>query len=81
MEHLAGDSALPPLVLPVELSRVPDRVTSFNDVCNALRHTSHLCEVLANQMGHMNNTYLIRVSLIQHLVTQALRVGQAVRLR
>ena len=38
------------MVLPVELSLVPDCVSSYEDVCNALRHAVHLCELLA-----MNN--------------------------
>ena len=45
VERLAGESAQPPVVLPVELSLVPDAVGSFNDVCNALRHAVQLCEV------------------------------------
>ena len=72
VEHLAGENAVPPVVLPVELSLVPDHVRTFNEVCNALRHTAQLCEILANQMRDMTNTYLVRVSLIQHLVTQVI---------
>jgi len=65
---LAGQSEPPPVVLPVELSLVPDAVASFNDVCNALRHATQLCEVLSNQMSHVSNTYCLRIALIQHLV-------------
>ena len=66
----AGASAPPPIVLPAELSLVPDRVDSYNDVCNALRHAVQLCELLSHQMEHVANTYCVRVSLIQHLLTQ-----------
>ena len=65
---LAGQSEPPPVVLPVELSLVPDAVACFNDVCNALRHATQLCEVLSNQMTHVSNTYCLRIALIQHLV-------------
>ena len=41
-------------------------------MCNALRHTVQLCEVLANQMAHVNNTYCVRIALIQHLVTSVM---------
>ncbi len=50
VEHLAGRSAPPPLVLPIELSRVPDSVATYNDVCDALRRTVQLCELLAHQV-------------------------------
>ena len=35
VEHLAGESEVPAVVLPVELSLVPDSVSSFADVCAA----------------------------------------------
>ena len=55
--------------LTLTLTQVPDSVASFNDVCNALRHATQLCEVLSNQMTHVSNTYCLRIALIQHLVT------------
>ena len=66
------ERAPPPIVLPAELSLVPDRVDSYNDVCNALRHAVQLCELLSHQMEHVANTYCVRVSLIQHLLTQVI---------
>ena len=72
VDHLAGESEVPPVVLPAELSLVADKVSSFADVCNALRHTVQLCEVLSNQMKHVNNTYCVRIALIQHLVTSVM---------
>jgi len=63
---------VPPVVLPAELSLVADSVHSFEDVCNALRHAVQLCELLANQQGHIANTYCLRVSLLQHLVTSVI---------
>ena len=72
VEHFAGESEVPPVVLPVELSLVEDRVTTLNGMCNALRRTVQLCEVLANQMVHVRNTYCIRIALIQHLVTSVM---------
>ena len=72
VEHLAGESEVPPVVLPVELSLVPDKVSSLAEVCTALRHTVQLCEVLANQMVHVGNSYCVRIALIQHLVTSVM---------
>jgi hypothetical protein len=72
IDHLAGESEVPPVVLPVELSRVADKVETLHEVAVALRHTVQLCEVLSNQMRHVSNTYLLRIALIQHLVTAVL---------
>ena len=63
---------MPPVVLPLELSLVADGVNSFEDVCCALRHSVQLCEMLANQMAHVGNTYCVRIALIQHLVTSVI---------
>ena len=72
IEALAGESETLPIILPVQLSLVGDRVNNFNDVSNALRHASQLCELLANQMEHLPNTYHIRLCLIQQLVTSVI---------
>ena len=63
VDHLAGESEVPPVVLPVELSRVADKVEDIHDVCIALRHTVQLCEALANQMHHISDTYCVRSGL------------------
>ncbi|KOO31915.1 hypothetical protein Ctob_015016, partial [Chrysochromulina tobinii] len=47
-------------------------VETLHEVAVALRHTVQLCEVLSNQMRHVSNTYLLRIALIQHLVTAVL---------
>eukprot|EP00965_Chrysotila_dentata_P084793 2798800-Pleurochrysis_carterae.AAC.1 len=68
----SGESALPPIVLPVELSDVADAVDNFADVCVALRRTVQLCETLGNQMAHLANTYCHRIALIQNLMLRVI---------
>ena len=63
---------MPPILLPVELTLVPEKVSTFNDVTNALRHCVQLCTVMENQMYLMKNTYCHRTSLIQHLITRVI---------
>lgn len=63
---------VPPILLPVQLTLVPERVATFNDVTNALRHCVQLCTIMENQMYLMKNTYCHRISLIQHLVTRVI---------
>lgn len=72
VEALAGESKTPPIILPAQLSLVGDCVHNFNDVSNALRHTSQLCELLANQMEYLPNTYYTRLCLIQQLITSVI---------
>lgn len=67
VEHLAGAAVVPPIIRPVELTLVPDRVESYNDVTAAMRHAVNLCSLLANQREHMKHTYTLRVCLVQHL--------------
>ena len=74
IEHLAGDHREPPIVLPVELSLVPDAVSSLAGVSNALQHCVHACTVLANQRGLVQNTYAVRVSLVSHLFLRVLPI-------
>jgi len=69
IEHLAGSKSVPPIILPVQLTLVPDAVHSFNDVANAMRHAVHLCLLLSNQDKLIKNTMCIRVSLLTHLFT------------
>ena len=49
VEHLAGKSKNPPILLPVQLTLVPEAVASFEEVALALRHCDALCTRLANQ--------------------------------
>ena len=72
VERLAGGARKPPIFRPVELSRVPDTVTTFNDVANALRRCAQMCTRMSFQTDLIKNTYCLRVSLIQHLFTQVI---------
>lgn len=72
IEHLAGNAPVPPIMRPLDFTLVQDTVDSFNDVSNVLRHTVHLCTLLSNQRKYVKNTFLLRVSLVQHVFTHVL---------
>ena len=59
-------------VRPVELTLVPDSVSTFHDVANALRRCVHLCTTMSVQSSLVKNSYAIRVALIQHLFTHVI---------
>jgi hypothetical protein len=46
------------------------RAKSIEDVSFALRHTDHICTLLAHQSETIKNTYLLRLALIQHVFTE-----------
>lgn len=60
----------PPIVRPVEMTLVPDSVSTFEDVAETLTRTSEICTLLSNQRTVMKNTFFLRASLITHLVTR-----------
>jgi hypothetical protein len=72
VDQLAGEAPVPPIIRPVELTLVPDKVETINDVCNAMRHAVNLCTLLANQRNLIRNTYTLRACLIQHLFTRVI---------
>ena len=76
VEPLAGGSKSVPIMLPVQLSLVPDHVASYGDVSVALRHCLNICMLLANQrhLPMMKNTYCHRVVVIQHLFTRVVPI-------
>lgn len=51
VEALAGQLLEPPIVLPVELSSVPDAVDSLLGASNAMQNAVYACTLLANQVG------------------------------
>lgn len=60
----------PPILRPVELTLVPDSVSTFEDVANTLTRACEVCTLLSNQRRLMKNTFFLRASLITHLVTR-----------
>lgn len=67
VENLAGVAPVPPIMRPIELTLVPDKVSHFLEVSNAMRHCLNLCVLLANQKDLVRNSYTLRICLIQHL--------------
>eukprot|EP00667_Euglena_gracilis_P000067 EG_transcript_67 len=74
VEPLAGDARPPSIFLPVQMTLVPDFVASHHDAATALRHCDHLCTLLANQTELVQDTYCLRVALVQHLFLRVLPV-------
>lgn len=72
IEHLAGAAPIPPIMRPLNFTLVQDTVENFNDVSCVLRHTVHLSTLLSNQRKYVKNTFLLRVSLVQHVFTHVL---------
>ena len=70
VEKLAGKAPVVPIIRPVEMTLVPDRVGNFSDLATALSHTVSLCVLLANQRAVIRNSYTLRVCMIQHLFTR-----------
>lgn len=74
VETLAGEAAIPKILRPVEMTLVPDHVSSFNEVANCLRHCVNLCTLLANQRTQIRNSYTLRACLIQHIFTRVIPI-------
>ena len=74
VEPLAGSATLPPILRPVELTLVPDKVNDFTEVANALRHGLNLCILLANQSALIKNSHTLRLCLIQHLFLRVIPI-------
>ena len=72
VESLAGDTAEPPILVPVNISQVPDSVETFRDVSNALQRAVEVCTLLANQRGIVSESYALRFSLLSHLFLRVL---------
>ncbi len=74
VEHLAGEAVSPPIIRPVELTLVPDSVSSFEEVGTALYNASYVCTLLGNQRDCVKHTYLHRMALITHLFTRVIPI-------
>ena len=72
VEYLAGESQQPPILLPIQLTLVPERVASFADAALALRHCEQLCSLLSNQHHLVRNSLHVRLALVQHTVVELL---------
>ena len=72
IEALAGGAQPPPIVRPVELTLVPDRVANIGEAAAAVRKAVHCCVLLANQSELLPNTFALRASLLVHLFCSVL---------
>ena len=73
-EDLKGAQVERPLVMPVQLSLIPDAVASVSEASNALQHACYVCTLLSNQHGLVRDSYALRVGLITHLFLRVLPV-------
>ena len=51
---------------------VPEQVTDHHEAALAMHNCVEQCNLLENQSGRIKNSYLHRVSLIQHLMIRVL---------
>lgn len=74
VEGLAGPAAIPPMFRPIEFTLVPDPVTNYTDVRNALRYCDQMCTLMMYQGTVIKNTYPLRAAFIQHVFTNVIPV-------
>ena len=72
VEAQAGKVLERPIVVPVELSRVPDSVETLAGASNAMQHAVYACTLLANQAGLVRDSYALRLALVSHLFLRVL---------
>ena len=58
-----------PLLRPVDLTAVPDRVPDLAAALVALDNACHACTLLSNQADIIKDSYCIRAALLTHLFT------------
>lgn len=72
VEALAGTSSPPPILRPIELTLVPDRLTNFLEMTTAMRNCLNLCVLMSNQRNLIRNSYTLRLCLIEHLFVRVI---------
>jgi hypothetical protein len=72
VEQLAGASQPPPILRPVEMTLVPDKISHFMEMTKAMRHCLNLCVLLSNQRNLIRNSYTLRLCLIEHLFVRVI---------
>lgn len=72
VEKLAGSAPIPPIMRPIEMTLVQEKVYTFHEAAIAMRHALNLCVLLANQRALVRNTYTLRVCLLHHLFVRVI---------
>jgi hypothetical protein len=72
VEALAGTAPVVPIIRPVEMTLVPDKVSDFQEVAAAMRHALNLCVLLANQKSVVRNSYTLRICMLEHLFVRVI---------
>ena len=78
IEYLAGEATRTPIMRPIELTLVKDKVLDFVSAAAAMRHALNLCVLMANQKDTVKNSYTLRLCLISHLFTRVIPLPLAV---
>jgi hypothetical protein len=58
--------------IPVQFTQMADVVTSHHDAATAMRDCAELCTLLDYQRDTVKNSYLHRITLLQHLFTRVI---------
>ena len=69
---MAGAPIPAPLILPVQLSLVPDAVSSLDEASAALQQATLCCTLLGNQHGRVRDTFALRAALVARLLLHVL---------
>ena len=69
---MAGAPIPAPLILPVQLSLVPDAVSSLDEASAALQQATLCCTLLGNQHGRVRDTFSLRAALVARLLLHVL---------
>ena len=72
VEALAGLAAPPPSLRAVQLTAVPERVSTPHEVVVAMQTALYECTLLASQEALVPNSACLRVALLQHLITETI---------
>jgi hypothetical protein len=72
VDTLAGQARTPPIFRPIQMTLVPDSVSSFHDVAVCLHQCAKVCTRLSNQSHLVKNSFCLRTALIQHIFTRVI---------
>ena len=72
VDTLAGKARTPPIFRPIQMTMVPDHVSTFHDVAVCLHQCAKVCTRLSNQSHLVKNSFCLRVALIQYVFTRVI---------
>lgn len=74
VEGLAGPAELAPIFRPIEFTLVPDSISDFIQLTEAMHNADNICTLLAYQSQQIKYTHTLTVSLIQYMFTHIIPI-------